>query len=339
MRTFFVQRWFLLSLVLVLVVGITWAHRLEPLANKSWLRDLVVATVMFLMALPLEARAMFQTLRQPGPPLLAFTVSFVFLPLFAWLVSMTLNDDLGAGLQIAAATPCTLASASVWTRRAGGNDAVSTLVTLLTNMLCFVITPLWVFIMTGNVANNPELSLARLTGQLGLVVVLPMLFAQMLRVRRPIAAWATRHKVAFGVASQVGILTMILFGAIRTGLRLNEQSNAMTATDLVAMIVAVLTVHLAMFWLGVQLAKLCGFSRENQIAVGFSGSQKTLMVGLVLAITLKISILPMVAFHCLQLFVDTLIADAYRKQNDQALNRNDQAPMTNDQGAEIPKPE
>ena len=313
MRTFFVQRWFLLTLVLVLVTGIMWATLLEPIANQRWLRNAVVAGVMFCMSFPLEARAMIRALRQPGPPLLAFCMSFVILPLFAWAVSLSLKGDLAAGLQVAAATPCTLASASVWTRRAGGNDAVSTLVTLLTNVLCFALTPLWLWIMTGRIANNPELSLATMTGQLGMLVVLPIVAAQLLRLRRPTADWATRQKTLLGVVAQGGILLMVLFGAIRTGLRLGDQSNKVAAPDLVAMIVAVLVVHLVIFWLGVQLAKLCGFSRENQIAVGFSGSQKTLMVGLMMAIALKASILPMVAYHCLQLFVDTLIADAYRK--------------------------
>ena len=109
MRTFFVQRWFLLSLLVVLFAGIVWAGELAPIADHGWLRDIVVASVMFCMALPLEARAMVQALRQPGPPLLAFTVSFLFLPLFAWLVSFCLSGDLGPGLLVAAATPCTLA--------------------------------------------------------------------------------------------------------------------------------------------------------------------------------------------------------------------------------------
>lgn len=320
MRTFFVQRWFLITLLLVLFVGITWSPQLKPLGDYPWLRDAVVAAVMFCMALPLEMRAIVQSLRQPGPPLLAFTVTFLFLPLFAWVISNFLGQDMGQGLLVAATTPCSLASASVWTRRAGGNDAVSTLVTLPTNSVCFVVTPLWLYIMTGTMANNPDLSFAKLTAQLGLGVVLPMVFAQLLRLSRPISNWATRGKAEFSVASQLGILIIILFGAIRTGSKLNEQSESVSAVSLGGMIVAVLTVHLTMFWLGVQLAKLCRFSRENQIAVGFSGSQKTLMVGLVMAITLKVSILPMVAYHCLQLFVDTLIADGYRKRslNDEA---------------------
>jgi sodium/bile acid cotransporter 7 len=67
-----------------------------------------------------------------------------------------------------------------------------------------------------------------------------------------------------------------------------------------------------MLWVGVLLAKLARFSREDQIAVAFAGSQKTLMVGLLMAISLQVSILPMVAFHISQLFIDTLIADRFR---------------------------
>ena len=49
------------------------------------------------------------------------------------------------------------------------------------------------------------------------------------------------------------------------------------------------------------------------IAVGISGSQKTLMVGLQVCLDLGITILPMVAFHVAQLLVDTLIADRMRQ--------------------------
>ena len=48
------------------------------------------------------------------------------------------------------------------------------------------------------------------------------------------------------------------------------------------------------------------------MAVAFAGSQKTLMVGLLMAISLQVSILPMVAYHISQLFIDTLIAERFR---------------------------
>jgi sodium/bile acid cotransporter 7 len=70
-----------------------------------------------------------------------------------------------------------------------------------------------------------------------------------------------------------------------------------------------------MFWLAVSLGRACGYPRADQIAMGFAASQKTLTVGLLMAIALNASILPMLAYHILQLFADTLIADAYRKNS------------------------
>jgi sodium/bile acid cotransporter 7 len=259
---------------------------------------------------------MWQSLRKPGPPLLAIAITYGVLPLFAWLLSGMLEQDLGAGLLVAAATPCTMASAAVWTRRAGGNDAVATLVTIVTNATCFFVTPLWLVVLTGKTAGveNPDLGFAKMTIQLGLLVVLPIGLAQVFRWQPVVAESATRNRICFGVLAQCGILGMVFLGAIKTGLRLNEQSNAVSPIDFGMMLIAVVVVHVVMFWLGVLLAQGCRFSREDQIAVGFSGSQKTLMVGLLMALTLKVSVLPMVAYHCLQLFIDTLIADAYRKR-------------------------
>jgi sodium/bile acid cotransporter 7 len=319
MKHFLLQRWFLIALVAVLAIGSCFARQLQPLTvfelpgTSFPLRSAIVATVLFLMALPLEASAMWRAMRRPWPPLLAVGVNFGLLPLFAWGVSFGLNADLGGGLLVAAATPCTLASAAVWTRRAGGNDAVAILVTIITNLLCFIVTPLWLLAMTGESVSSPELSLAKMSMNLGLLVVLPMTAAQLLRLYKPLGIWATREKAMVSVLAQCGLLAMVMIGAIQTGLRLGDPTQSpLLALDLIAMLAAVCFVHTAMLWVGVLLAKLARFSREDQIAVAFAGSQKTLMVGLLMAISLQVSILPMVAFHISQLFIDTLIADRFR---------------------------
>ena len=79
------------------------------------------------------------------------------------------------------------------------------------------------------------------------------------------------------------------------------------------MVGIVLTIHLAMLALGLAISRRLGFSPEDAIAVGLSGSQKTLMVGLQVGMELGFSILPIVTFHVGQLLVDTLIADYYRQ--------------------------
>jgi solute carrier family 10 (sodium/bile acid cotransporter), member 7 len=80
------------------------------------------------------------------------------------------------------------------------------------------------------------------------------------------------------------------------------------------MILGVVTVHLMLWLLGATLARRFGFDRNDTIAVGFSGSQKTLTVGIYLALAVSpLAILPMVAYHAAQLVIDTLIADRWRR--------------------------
>ena len=61
--------------------------------------------------------------------------------------------------------------------------------------------------------------------------------------------------------------------------------------------------------------------RAERIAVGFSGSQKTLLVGLAVSVedyaNFPLACLPMVAYHVGQLLVDTVIADKLRARGEQ----------------------
>ncbi len=78
-------------------------------------------------------------------------------------------------------------------------------------------------------------------------------------------------------------------------------------------VVLMLVVHALVLVAGVAIAKSLGMNRSEQIAVAFSGSQKTLMVALSVAASLGVTIIPLVAYHSLQLFIDTLIADFWFK--------------------------
>jgi sodium/bile acid cotransporter 7 len=314
-RQFIIDRWFLIVLAGVLAGGITQWEILMPLAEARWLRNSVVATVLFLMALPLPAEATWRALRRPAAPLLGFAVNYGFLPLAAWGISFALRADTAAGLLVAAATPCTLASAAVWTRRAGGNDAVALFVTVLTNALCFLLTPLWLTLTLGSRAEGVTIDAGEMVGELALLVVLPMAVGQLVRLYRPLGTWATRRGKSLSTAAQCGILTMVLMGAIKTGEMLHEQpaETAFSWWDWIEMIAATLGLHLAMLAGGVLLAGVLRLPPEDRIAVGISGSQKTLMVGLQVALACKLLILPMVVYHVGQLIVDTIIADRWRR--------------------------
>lgn len=320
MTTILLRRWFLVCLALVLTAGLAWPGLLGPAAAAVPQRA-VVAVVLFFMALPLNAGAMFEAMRKPKAVLLAVAINFAVLPLAAWPVSWLLPLDLGGGLMIAASVPCTLASAAAWTRRAGGNDTVALLVMMATNVACFLVTPFWLWLTTGaetSVGDGPWSMIQRLAE----IVVLPILLAQLVRLPTPVGRWATARKVPLGVLAQSGILLIVFVGAVQSGAYLRSAGAEQIGwTGWAGMLLAVAGIHLAMLWLGYYAARWLGMPREDQIAVAFSGSQKTLMVGIDLATGYysPLAMLPMVAFHCTQLLTDTVVADRMRAASGQSV--------------------
>jgi sodium/bile acid cotransporter 7 len=309
------QNWFLVALAALFAAGFFAHETLQTLADQAWLRSCTVALAMLLMALPLQASAIWDALRRPWATLLAVVVTFGLLPLIAWGVSLGLSPEFQGGLLVAAVTPCTMASATVWTRKAGGNDTAATVVTVVTNLLCFLITPAWMHVMTGQASQQSLGDAGGMVLQLLLTVVLPVVVAQLLRTRPIVAEFAARRKPALGLASQWCILLMVLIGAIKTGQKLSgSELHASALLELATMIAAVLLVHVVSFWMGLGLAKLCRLPWADQLAVGFAGSQKTLMVGMNVSIDAGFSVLPMVTYHVGQLFIDTVLADWLKKR-------------------------
>ena len=290
---------------------------------------------MGLMALPIPFELIRRSIARPWPAVLASSINMVIVPVLAWMCAATLPSYLGGGLIVAATIPCTLASAAVWTRRAGGDDTVAILVTLITNLTCVIVTPLWLVALLGRTV---DLQIGPLVKELTLVVLLPMAVAQGLRLNRGVAAWAFRHKSALALTCQIGILFMVLTGAIEMGLRVDTTepmadqpvaaertvSARLNATStcslklwhIVWTVLLAAFVHLVAMAIGWHAAGRTGVSRPQQIGVAISGSQKTLMIGLKLAMDCGVSILPMVAYHVGQLLLDTFIADRWRAASD-----------------------
>jgi sodium/bile acid cotransporter 7 len=307
------RRWFLLLLIATLAIGMSWSTALTPLAlglPRNW----IIAGVLLAMAWPLKIDAIWATLRHPAPALLAVAINWLVVPLLAWGASHLLQPDLALGLIIAAAVPSTLASAAVWTRLAGGNEAVSLLVTMLTNLGCFVATPALIAFFAEPVQGR--IDFAPMAQQLLVLVVLPIIAAQGLRCWPRCATWATRHRRGLSTAAQLGILSIVLVGAVHCGNKitgLNDQL-APIAGQIGLLLLLVAGVHTVAWLLGFYGAKRLGMAPPEQLAVAFSGSQKTLMVGLTIALAYGgLTVLPMLAYHVVQLLIDTLLAERFRQ--------------------------
>ncbi|MEM7452794.1 MAG: bile acid:sodium symporter [Planctomycetota bacterium] len=307
---------FIAMLLITMVVGYFLAQDLEWFASRSWLKWLIVVVTLFVMALPIEFSALRKAVSRPMAAIIACLVSYLFIPLLMWPLSRLAGPVLGPGLIMVAAVPVTLASAAVWTRRAGGDDSIALLVTIITNSICFLMTPLWMYWISG-------LSIERelLTGtivNLFLFVVLPMAAAQILRaVHKPIGVAATFHKSKLSVIAQAGVLAMILIGAVKTSLRMADGETVITAAGILITIGVASVVHLSALAFGIFCARATGLARDRQIAVGIAGSQKTLMIGLSAATSLGVTIIPLVVYQVFQLTVDTFIADRWRMRSEE----------------------
>lgn len=302
------RHWFLVILGIVLALGMIFPEQSAPYAfaiPKNW----IIAAVLFAMSLPLEFAAMWNAMRRPGASLLATFISFVVVPLLAWPISKFFQSDLAAGIIIASAVPCSMASVTVWTRLAGGNEAVSILVTVITNLGCFVVTPAWVFFLVGHEAKTE--SFIEMALQLFIVVVLPMVAGQLLRMNSTVGSFAGRHKKSLSLIAQAGVLAIVFVGAVHGGKQLRQLDSQLVdvAFQILMMMVTVAVLHLVVWTIGFVAAGKARMNREDQIAVAFGGSQKTLMVGLAIAIDIGgLAILPMLAYHVEQLLIDTVLA-------------------------------
>ncbi len=281
------------------------------MASSELLRTAIVASVMFAMALPISWSQVGRSLRQPWPAIVAVLLNMLALPLLAFVISRWLDAPAAGGLIVASTVPCTLASAAVWTRRAGGDDTVSIMVTLITTSTCFLVAPFWIMLFLGK---SIEIDAWRMIFDLAASVLLPMVLAQVVASNRSISSLIQKRKSLLSLFCQLGILWMVLIGAVQIGLRTDRSPDDgwLPFIYLVALCLALHTIVLAAGW---WLSDRLQFSRSQKIAVAIAGSQKTLMIGLKLAVDCGVSILPMVIYHVGQLIIDAALVERWSKRS------------------------
>lgn len=335
--SWFQKYWFLLLLVLLIALGITLGFRApQTLPGLTSVVDprLTTGVITLLMSLSLDGAKLAAAFRAPGPVIVGFTVNVLIVPLMGLsLFPLQSPVDLKYGLLIAASVPCTLAAASVWTRKAGGNDAISLLVTLTTSLACFLTTPFWLSVPTflssistfgadlaAQVTLTPE-TRYKLGVDLILGALLPTLFGQLLRQQLGVRCWADRKKPFLGAISQGLILLMVLVASIKAGGRLAEtQDRSFGAIPFLVVFTSVILIHILAFYAGTFLSRKLEFSLGDQVAVGLAGSQKTLPTGLLIATELgqatgmTFALFPMLMYHAAQLLIDTLFVSTYARR-------------------------
>jgi sodium/bile acid cotransporter 7 len=309
MKTFLARRWFLLLLVTCVLLACLapqwfgWAGRIDP--------RFVVAPALFLISFALPSRSLARAVVRPGPALWAVALSYGLVPACAWLGGALLPvEDFRIGLVIVASVPCTLASAVLWTRMGGGDEAVAMLVILVTTATSWLVTPAWLALTTGADVAIDTLAMMK---DLLLTLVVPVGLGQLCRAARLMAHIAARHQRLLGVISQLLILVVLFKAAASVSLRL--RSETVVPGGLIFLTLAGLcgAIHLLALSTGLWSSRLLGLDHPRQVAVAFACSQKTLPVALLILeryfADYSLAVVPVAFYHFGQLVVDTFIAD------------------------------
>ncbi|QDV75285.1 bile acid:sodium symporter family protein [Botrimarina mediterranea] len=308
MTKFARQQWFLLALGATLVGGALFYQPLRPVTEAIPQHPLL-AVILWLMSAPLDLRRSLSGRHAVAATGIAVAVNTLAAGPLAWVMGRALIEPLAIGLVLAALSPCTMASAAVWTRRGGGNDAIALMVTVVTSLLSVVSLPGWAWLLIGK-GQNVEVDAVELAGKMLVYVVLPIGLAQAMRGWSPCRLWCDRHRHQLSLTAQLGLLLMVLIGAVRCGELLAGTDSTLRLVDWGLLIVITAVVHVVLFALAWYGTRAIGAPRADMLAAAVSGSQKTLAVGLSVAMEFgPLAILPMIVYHTLQLLIDAVLVE------------------------------
>lgn len=323
--SFICRQWFLVGLLGFLSLGITLGRQ----DSNPWLASLVhrlptlwcTGGILFLMSVMLDTGKLMRSLRRPYAVLTACAINMICLPLMCLpLLSLQQTPALRVGLLIAAAVPCTMAAASVWTRRAEGNDAVALLVSLLTNGFCFILTPAWMEL--GRAAfrtadTSDAISFEEMMIRLTVAALLPAILGQAVRIQVRLRTWVDSHRRLCSNLTQLFMLSLVFISSFKGGQTFDvDRTTDLSLQALLIVWASCVALHLAAAGLGWTAGGWFGYAEGDRRAIVIAGSQKTLPIGLLVseATGMPLSIVPILMFHASQLFVDTWIAGRMQKR-------------------------
>jgi len=287
--------------------------------------DAAIVLLFFLHGAKLSREAMLQGLGHWRLHLVVFASTFGLFPLLGlvarWAgLAVGLEPALAAGVLFLCLLPSTVQSSIAFTAVARGNVAAAVCSASASNLLGIFITPVLVRLTLGGYAGAGEPGSAlKQVEAIALQLLAPFVLGHL---SRPITSgWLGRRKRLVGLIDRGSILLVVytaFSAAVVEGLW-----RTMSAYDLGA-VLAVCAMILAVALAATAAAsRVLRFPVEDEAAIVFCGSKKSLASGVPMAGVLFPAsvagpmIVPLMLFHQMQLMVCAVIARRYAARPDQ----------------------
>lgn len=313
------------NFTLALLAAIALASLLPCRGEAAHVFDLVtdgaIALLFFLHGAKLPRAAIVQGLLHWRLHLTVFASTFVLFPLLGLglqpLAHLLLTPQLSMGVLFVCALPSTVQSSIAFTSIAGGNVSAAVVSASMSNLIGIVLTPL----LVGLLLASHGTAAVSWHGALDIVLLLLLPFMLGHVARRWIGDLVDRHKPLLRFTDQGTILLVVytaFSAAVVEGLWRQTPVSALVATLAICALLLAL-VMLVVHW----SARRLGFDREDEIAILFCGSKKSLASGIPMAKILFAGqlgglgalVLPLMIFHQLQLMVCAVVARRYAQGN------------------------
>ncbi len=277
----------------------------QPFAN---LKDAIVpllAVVMFCMGMTLTWDDFRRVLKRPKAVLLGVALQFVCMPLFAWLIALSLRlpDDITIGMVLVGASAGGTAS-NVICYLARGNVALSVLMTTVSTLCAVVLMPLLTWLYLNKIVAVPVTEMLR---SLLLIVLVPVLAGTF--INSLFQRGLRNLQAAFPLLSSFSVIVII---AIIVGL--NQPSLSGIGLPV---LVAVCVHNLMGLASGYWFARLLRYDERTARTIGIEvGMQNSgLSVALAVQYFASLSALPGALFSVWHNVSGSMLAYYWRKQN------------------------
>ncbi len=285
----------------------------------GWVTKIAIGLLFFLHGARLPREAVVAGLGHWRLHLTIIAISFALFPLLGLTTTLLppsiLPKELAQGMLFLCCLPSTVQSSIAFTSTARGNVAAAVVAASASNLLGVILTPLLVGLLLHSQGSGISMDAVQ-----AIIVQLLIPFALGQASRRWTGAFVIEHKSILGLFDRGSILLVVyaaFSGAVTAGLW--TKVGPKDLATLLFLSTAILAVVLA---LSALIARRLGFSKEDEIAIVFTGSKKSLASGVPIAgilfsaATAGAIVLPLMIFHQLQLMACALIAQRYGRREE-----------------------
>ncbi len=308
---------YLLALVATVAVAVVLPARGIGAAIASWAVTAAIFLLFFLYGTRLAPRAVVESIAHWRLQLMILLSTFVLFPIVGLALTSALHPwlppQLALGLMFVCVLPSTVQSSIAFTSIARGNVPAALCGASVSNIFGMLITPALVVLLLR--AQGSGFSTKALE-DIALQLLLPFCLGQL--ARPWLGGIILRHKVLTSSVDRGSIL-IIVYAAFSASVvqgvwrHVDYGSLALIVVLDALMLGLVLAITtLASRWLG--------FTKEDEIAIVFCGSKKSMANGLAMAGILfpgqviGAIVLPLMIFHQIQLFVCAALAQRYARR-------------------------